>query len=182
MVWAAFFIYWNIISRKVKATAETKRKIKGLWFNIFRLFFVLLAVLSFSNISCFPLTIALFPHSPLIQIAGSVIAVAGLVVAIMGRKKLADNWSSNIEIKEGHELVTSGIYGYVRHPIYTGMLFMGLGTWLVSGRFSAFFFFAILTAFMLFKVREEEELMTTYFPNEYPEYKKRVSCIIPHLW
>ncbi|HWQ21086.1 MAG TPA: isoprenylcysteine carboxylmethyltransferase family protein, partial [Methanotrichaceae archaeon] len=92
------------------------------------------------------------------------------------------NWSGDIELKKGHELITNGIYGVVRHPIYTGMLLMALGTLLLTGAIGSLLFFLIMLAFMLFKIKEEEELMTKHFPEEYPVYKRHVKALIPFIW
>ena len=83
--------------------------------------------------------------------------------------------------KRGHELVEKGPYSVVRHPIYTGMLIMVLGTAIVAGALAQIV--AIVFVFVGFwiKMKQEEALLVTHFPNEYPAYQKRTKRIIPFV-
>ena len=62
------------------------------------------------------------PHTEPVRIAGFVIAVAGLALALWARVHLAENWSSRVRIRVGHELIRTGPYAHLRHPIYSGVL------------------------------------------------------------
>jgi protein-S-isoprenylcysteine O-methyltransferase Ste14 len=85
--------------------------------------------------------------------------------------------------REHHELIQSGLYGYVRHPIYTGIILMALGTALERGTVGAMLFCLLVLAFMVNKAIQEERLLTKHFPNDYPAYKARVKTrIIPFVW
>ena len=120
--------------------------------------------------------------SPVLLTIGTTLNVIGLIIAITARRTLADNWSGDIEIKKDHKLITTGIYKYVRHPIYTGVIAMALGTILLIMSINAFIFFGIISALMIFKLKQEEKLLTKYFPKEYPEYKKRTKGLIPFIY
>lgn len=85
-----------------------------------------------------------------LEILGLILAVLGLLIALVARKTLADNWSSNIEFKKNHRLITDGIYGYVRHPIYTGIISMGLGSILVDPSLFVILLFIGVTVFFAF--------------------------------
>jgi protein-S-isoprenylcysteine O-methyltransferase Ste14 len=112
---------------------------------------------------------------------GAASCVAGLVCAIWARWTLAGNWSSNVTFKRDHELIVRGPYRFVRHPIYTGLLLMSLGTAVAQTRVGGFV--AVLFWFTGFwiKLREEEQLLTRHFPTEYPAYKSRVKAVIPFV-
>src|ERR1017187_7501034 len=100
----------------------------------------------------------------------------GLAFAIWARHTLGRNWSGNPTVKEGHELVETGPYRLVRHPIYTGFLLAIAGTGIGSGQVMQLFIFG--TAFVLLwaKLRIEESLMLRQFPQTYPGYMKRTKA------
>ena len=85
-------------------------------------------------------------------------------------------------LKQGHELVDRGPYRFVRHPIYSAILLMGVGTAVAFGRLGCWI--GILPLFWGFwlKLRQEEALMTRQFPAEYPAYMKRVKALVPFVF
>jgi protein-S-isoprenylcysteine O-methyltransferase Ste14 len=95
---------------------------------------------------------------------------------------LGRNWSGTVTFKENHELVVRGPYAYVRHPIYTGMMLMFLGTALAQGTFGALLSLPILFLSFWIKYRQEETLMIEHFGEQYRDYMKRVSAIIPFVF
>ena len=99
----------------------------------------------------------------------------------LARQRLGRNWSQTVSVKEGHELVTSGPYRHIRHPMYTGGFIACLGSAIVAG--GAFVFLLLfLGAIFLWRVGSEDKLMEQQFPNEYPDYKKRTKAVIPFVW
>ena len=106
----------------------------------------------------------------------------GLAFAIWARHTLGRNWSGNPTVKEGHELVETGPYRLVRHPIYTGFLLAIAGTGIGRGQVRQLFIFG--TAFVLLwaKLRIEESLMLRQFPQTYPGYMKRTKALVPFLF
>jgi protein-S-isoprenylcysteine O-methyltransferase Ste14 len=104
-----------------------------------------------------------------------------MAVLVSARQHLGRNWSQTVSAKEGHELVTSGPYRYVRHPMYAGGLIAAIGSAIVCG--GAFVFLLILLdVIFLWRVGAEDKLMEQQFPNEYPDYKKRTKALIPFIW
>ena len=110
---------------------------------------------------------------------GAVLCIAGLVFATWARVVLGRNWGMPMTLHEDPELVTSGPYSYVRHPIYTGLTAMWLGTLLVYP-VTALPGIAIITYSIYSAVCEERD-MEQRFPEEYPEYKKRSKMLLPFL-
>ena len=110
------------------------------------------------------------------------ICALGLFVALWSRKMLGAEWSRDVELKQGHKLVESGPYRFVRHPIYTGHLLMGLGTAVASGLLVAFVGLASFAAGFWIKLNQEERLLQRGFPDEYPAYKARVKALIPYVF
>ncbi|MGH9393685.1 MAG: methyltransferase family protein, partial [Terriglobales bacterium] len=100
---------------------------------------------------------------------------------VWARRSLGGNWSSSPTLKQGHELVQRGPYGYVRNPIYTALLLMLLGTCIFVGRARAALAIVLAVAGLWVKLKQEEALMERQFPDTYPPYRKRVKALIPYL-
>ena len=183
--WVIFALYWFISASSVKSTQETKGRLAGNWHSIWLiiggLFLSNVPFLAKVGVSISALTILLIPRSTAVNVVIVFFAVSGLIVAMMARRALAGNWSRAVAFKEDHELITTGLYRYVRHPIYTGVLLMVLATALFVGTLSAAIGFIIIVLGLWSKLRAEEELLTKHFPKEYPAYKDRTKALIPYV-
>ena len=183
--WVIFGLYWFISASSVKSTQETRGWLAGNWHGIWLLigglFLSNLPFLAKVGVSISSLTILLIPSSIVINVVIIVFAVTGLIVALIARRTLAGNWSRAVAFKEDHELITTGLYHYVRHPIYTGILLMILATALSVGTLSAGIGFVIIVLGLWFKLRAEEEILTKHFPKEYLAYKDRTKALIPYV-
>ncbi len=107
--------------------------------------------------------------------------MAGVLIAIWARFSLGRNWSGVVTLKEGHELVTSGPYAAIRHPIYTALILLFLGTTLLVGTPSASLGLACVIWSCWVKLRQEETLMLLQFPDSYPAYMARTKRLVPGL-
>jgi protein-S-isoprenylcysteine O-methyltransferase Ste14 len=86
-----------------------------------------------------------------------------------------------VTFKQDHELIESGPYALARHPIYTGLIAMALGTAINYGRAIGFVVLVGLCGGAWWKARQEEQIMSRHFPHAYAEYKTRVHAIIPFV-
>ncbi len=86
-----------------------------------------------------------------------------------------------MSLREGHELVTTGPYAFVRHPIYTGILLAVIGTTLVRG-IPWIVLSAAIFAYFIYAATIEERSMIGQFPKEYPAYVNRTKMLIPFLF
>ena len=127
------------------------------------------------------LNLRLTPHTDLAQAFGAVVCVLGLIVTLWARWILAGNWSSEVAFKKGHELVKTGPYRFARHPIYSGLLMMCLGTAIVVGQFHSWLGFLLPCIGFWIKLKQEETLMLRNFPSEYLAYKKQVKALVPFV-
>jgi protein-S-isoprenylcysteine O-methyltransferase Ste14 len=186
VVWLIFVSYWFISALSVKSIQETRGWLGGNWYPILYLIGVLFIVnfkfLGRLGVPIGTLGIILYQHTAVQNAAVIILLIVGLIVAILARRTLAGNWSGQVAFKKDHELVTTGLYQYIRHPIYTGMLMMILGTALSQGTLGAVIGFLIILFGVLFKLRDEEVLMTEHFAEGYASYKKRTKMLIPFLW
>jgi protein-S-isoprenylcysteine O-methyltransferase Ste14 len=176
--WIIFCAYWFITALKVKATAEQQSLSSAVRHRLP----VLLGwfLMAFRGLPS-PFNLPLMPRTELTQIIGALICVAGLFVTIWARQTLAGNWSSDVTLKQGHELIKSGPYRFVRHPIYTGLLLMCLGAAINIGLLRAWLGVVLVFAGFWIKLKQEEALMLRHFPNDYPTYRKQVKALVPFV-
>jgi protein-S-isoprenylcysteine O-methyltransferase Ste14 len=116
------------------------------------------------------------------ELTGLGLVIAGAGLAVWSRLVLARNWSGAVELKVDHELVERGPYRFVRHPIYTGLLLMFLGTALVRGTAQAFGACTLFLAVHLWKLRAEEALLAQRFPGVFAAYKARTKALVPFVF
>ena len=123
------------------------------------------------------------PRSGMLGMAGLVLDLAGVGFAIWARLVLGRNWSGMVmTVKEGHELVQSGPYALLRHPIYTGLISAVLGTALTLGTLASYLGVAAGLAALLIRVGVEERLMSEQFGANHAAYRQRTKKLIPFLW
>ena len=174
--WVALGAYWNASARTAKPAAEQQSWAAKLARVPVWLGFVLLL-----GAWIHPFGMIVIRRTAFSDAAGVAICALGLLMAIWSRRALGADWSRDVELKLGHKLVQSGPYRWMRHPIYTAHLMMGLGTAIASGRLVAFAGFASLALGFWIKLRQEESLLLHHFPDEYTNYKTRVKALIPYL-
>jgi protein-S-isoprenylcysteine O-methyltransferase Ste14 len=123
------------------------------------------------------------PHVALLGIIGLALDLLGVAFAIWARLALGTNWSGMVmTIKQGHELVQTGPYAIVRHPIYAGFLLAMTGTALTIGTLSSYLGLAAGLAAMMMRVRIEENLMSEQFCETHEAYRRQTSKLIPFVW
>lgn len=127
------------------------------------------------------LHLRLYPPTPWIEILGLVVTAAGLGLALWARAIIGRNWSGAVSVKVGHELVRTGPYHWVRHPIYSGITLALLGTALGIDQTRAFLAVVLLYASFKIKSRLEERVMGGVFGAEYEEYRRSTGAIVPRL-
>ena len=112
---------------------------------------------------------------------GTAITAAGLGFSAWARVHLGRNWSATVTVKRDHELIRTGPYAIVRHPIYTGVLFGFIGTALAIGQWRGVLATVIVFAAFWRKLRLEERWMSETFGEEYRQYRARTRALIPFL-
>ena len=177
-VWSAWALYWLIAAYGNKATRRREPFTSRL---IYMLALVAGGVLI--DWDRWPwgrvLDESFWPRSALSYLGGLAVLIAGLAFSVWARVHLGRNWSGNVTVKEGHELIRSGPYRYVRHPIYTGILTGALGTAIASGTLRAALGLAVMAAAFIVKLRAEERFMRETFPGQYQKYCEEVPALVP---
>ena len=121
---------------------------------------------------------ALTVQAPWVRVLGLAILFGCTVFTLWARLVLGTMWSSDPIVKQGHELQADGPYGITRHPIYTGMLGMLLGTVLLAGVGQQILILPIGLVLFEIKISIEEPLMSATFPKEYRRYRQQVPQLI----
>ncbi|HYP65264.1 MAG TPA: isoprenylcysteine carboxylmethyltransferase family protein [Steroidobacteraceae bacterium] len=176
-LWCGWCLYWMLAALRSKATRRREPLASRLAH--------LLPLAVGATLLAWPargwsaLVWRLWPPSLFACWIGVALVIAGLAFAVWARVHLGGNWSGTVTIKQGHELIRSGPYAYVRHPIYTGLITALLGTAVASGTVRAAIGLAIIVASFVRKLRTEENFMRETFPGEYPRYSADVPALIP---
>jgi protein-S-isoprenylcysteine O-methyltransferase Ste14 len=121
------------------------------------------------------------PALPAVYWTGVVLVALGLGFAVWARRVIGRNWSGIVTVKRDHELVRSGPYRWVRHPIYTGLLVAFVGSAIARGEWRGVL--AVLIVFVSFwnKLRLEERWMIETFGDAYLRYREEVRALIPFV-
>jgi protein-S-isoprenylcysteine O-methyltransferase Ste14 len=170
-------MYWNISARSSKPAAERQT-----WVGRFARLPVWLGYILLVAAWVHPFGPVIIQRTVITEYLGVAICALGLCAAIWSRKTLGADWSRDVELKQGHKLVERGPYRFARHPIYTSHLLMGLGTAIASGLLVAFAGFLFFFLGFWIKLKQEESLLITHFPDEYPAYKSRVKALVPFVF
>lgn len=176
--WAIFLLFWIVSAFFVKPTFERATSSTAILVRIALSIGIFLLLLTRRGSA---LHLSALPPTPLRSAVGDVLCVLGLLLALWARVTLGRNWSASVRFKKGHELIRTGPYALVRHPIYTGVLLMIIGTMIFIGRSEGIILVAVAIAGLWIKLRAEERLMTTHFPTEYPAYKALTKALIPFV-
>lgn len=178
--WLVFAVYWLVAALRVN---RVKRREPG----VDTLVRILLggtafALFYYSDPRFRTLNGRFVPDAPWIQGLGAALTCAGIGFAIWARTHIGRYWSSSVSLRVGHELVRSGPYSRIRHPIYSGILLALLGTAVVIGRYRALLAFAIMLAGFAWKASREEALLAGEFGPAFDEHKRLTGFFLPRLW
>lgn len=121
------------------------------------------------------------PHSQAILEAGAVITCIGLAFSIWARQHIGRYWSGSVSIRADHQLIRTGPYSRIRHPIYTGILVGLAGTLLADGHYAAIVGFLIMLALLSWKALREENLLKDEFGPAFEEHKRMTGFFLPRL-
>ncbi len=177
VMWIAYLGYWNWMSRSVK---ETER-VEGSLSRLLRILCFLLAVwlLAAGRVPVRSLNIRFLPDAAWVFWLGAVVCAAGLLFSVWARRHLGSNWSQAVTVKHGHELIQSGPYAFVRHPIYAGLLTGFLGSAIARGEWRGLLAVAIVFAALWHKLKLEEKWMREQFGEQYAAYSRKVKALVP---
>lgn len=179
-MWLAWLAYWRISAADVKAA----RRFEPAWSRALHFVPLLIAAVLLA-IGSYPEGGWLFhrflPRGPARFWTGAGLTALGLAYACWARVHLGRNWSGAVSVKQDHELIRSGPYALVRHPIYSGLLLAVLGTVIALGQWRGVVALVIVLLALWRKLRLEERWMVETFGESYQRYRERSAALIPYL-
>jgi protein-S-isoprenylcysteine O-methyltransferase Ste14 len=174
--WVIFSFYWEIAAKNAaKAKSSESSPSRGIHVVLTNLALLL-------EIIQFPFGGRFLPANYAAIAAGCAVTMFGLFAAIWARRHLGRYWSGEITIKVEHELIRTGPYKRLRHPIYTGILTMYIGTALVTGTWLALAGLALAAFAYWRKIRLEEANLRVAFGPEYDAYCRESWALVPGLF
>ena len=171
-VWAIFWIYWLIAAMGAKRSSARSRPVRPVG-----LFILVVGGFTIRRLGGGQ---GLAVHAPGLEAVGVIVLLAGLGLAVWARVHLGGNWGMPMTERAEPELVTSGPYRFVRHPIYSGILLGMVGTALATNLYFLFAF-GLALAYFAYSATVEERLLTASFPDSYPSYREHTKMLIPYL-
>ncbi len=173
-------LYWRSSAQNTKATKQSESRGSRLAHLVPLLTGCLLAVLP--SVPLPILSAEVLPESSAIEWTGVWLVACGLGFSAWARHHLGRNWSGVVTLKEDHELIQTGPYRLVRHPIYMGVLLALVGSTLAHGELRGVLGVAMVAVAMVRKLRIEERFMQERFNNEYDLYKRHTAALIPFVF
>jgi protein-S-isoprenylcysteine O-methyltransferase Ste14 len=170
--WVAFWTYWLVAAFSMKRGHVSWSRDLRVRAVIVVLVILLLRVGAFrgGGINSNPWRAAL----------GLLLFALGLGFAIWARRHIGRNWGTPMSHKDEPELVTSGPYRMVRHPIYSGILLAGVGS-AVALSWLLLIAFALVGIYFVYSATVEERYLIEQFPDTYPNYRRSTKMLVPFI-
>lgn len=178
--WLLFAAYWFVTAFGAKAPAKAERASE-------RVGHMILMVLGFMLLrytaphSLHLLNSRFVPDVRWIYWLGAYLTFAGVMFAIWARRTIGREWSATVQIKQDHQLIRSGPYARIRHPIYTGMLLALAGTALAIGEYRALLGLAVIAVGFVQKAKKEESFLAVQFGAAFAEHRLHTGFFLPRL-
>lgn len=181
IMWIVFAIGFLLLKRRQKQNEQKKNKLAMIGMMLEGVGFAFVFTVRrepFTNIFQMNSSIQI-----LLTIFSGILAIASVWLGLSAVKTLGKQWNIKAQIIEGHELITTGPYKIVRHPIYSALF----GLLIVTG-YSITQLWAFIIAIVLyfigtiFRTRVEEQLLIQHFGDQYEKYKKKVPALIPFIF
>lgn len=178
-LWVVLWLYWLVSARKLKAVKKRESLQERLehMVPLVAAYFLLFS----TRVPLGWLNERFVRDAQAIGWTGVFLTAAGVAFAIWARWRLGENWSSSVTLKTDHELIRSGPYRFVRHPIYTGMLLAMAGTALAVGEVRGIFSFLITLAAFYRKARREERFLLQEFGERFKAHAQQTGMFLPRF-
>jgi protein-S-isoprenylcysteine O-methyltransferase Ste14 len=174
-----FFLYWMVSARKLKAVKQresTPERLQHMLPLVAAYVLLLTTGLDFGWLGR-----RFVPDAAALGVFAVALTGAGVAFAIWARWHLGENWSGTVTLKAGHELIRSGPYRSIRHPIYTGMLAAIIGTAVALGEVRGILACLIILAAFYRKARREERFLAQEFGEKFSAHVEHTGMFLPRF-
>lgn len=176
--WVIFWIIWLVAAFTAKAS-------RGRWGRLAGARIVLILVVAYlirvnlggGGLRTGPNTAL---AGPVLEGVGLALWVAGLGLAVWARLYIGRNWGMPMTQRQAPDLVTTGPYRFIRHPIYTGIILAAVGT-AVATSLVGLIVVAVIAGFFVYSATREEKFLAGEFPDAFPAYKAKTKMLIPFV-
>ena len=176
-LWAAWWVTWLVWALQSKKTIERESVASAI---SYRLVGVAGAYLLASGRGLAPLVFnAIIPDHRWLGVLGIIVTAGGLALTYWARYALGGNWSGEVTVKAEHELIRTGPYRVVRHPIYTGIITAAAGTAIAEDQWRSIIAVVLLWLSFTMKRLKEEQYMRQTFGDQYADYARTTGAIFP---
>ena len=176
-----FVAYWAVAAVGAKRNTSSRLWRGGIGLRLILILLIATALRSPSLREFLAETQRAASHSDIFGWTGVALCALGFGLAISARWHLGRNWGMPMSLKEQPELVTSGPYAFIRHPIYTGLILAMLGSAIGVNIFWALLLVPV-GGYFIYSARREETVMLQLFPQQYASYLARTGMLAPHLF
>jgi len=180
LLWIAWVGYWLRAARSAAGTRRSESWQSGASYRLPLCMGILL--FSLRRLLPPPWPRLLWPPSRRSVTACLALQSAGLGLTVWARTHLGRYWSATITLKQGHRVIQTGPYAWVRHPIYTGLLLALSGTSIWIGTLQGFLGFGLLFISFVRKLILEERWLREHLGDEYGAYRRQVKALLPGVW
>lgn len=175
-LWLVFLVYWLV------SAAGAKKNVNNPWKGVTVRLLIAIAIFAYFRSRGRPVHMTQSVVVPLaVGIIGVAICLFGIGLAVWARRHLGRNWGMPMSIKAEPELVDTGPYAHIRHPIYTGILIAMLGSALAAGWWWGVFC-VVFGVYFIYSAKIEERRMSALMPQQYPAYMQRTKMLIPGVY
>jgi protein-S-isoprenylcysteine O-methyltransferase Ste14 len=177
LLFAAFWLSTALGSKKSSRTETSAERLGHIAFMAAAFFLLYDPAPQFLNW----LNRSFVPDERWVAWLGAWLTLAGVLFAVWARATIGKDWSAEVQIKEGHELIRSGPYAHIRHPIYTGILLAVAGSALSIGEYRALIALAIMCIGFARKAKKEESFLAAQFGPAFAEHRRRTGFFLPRF-
>jgi protein-S-isoprenylcysteine O-methyltransferase Ste14 len=175
--WIAFAAYWLWAARTQKRVQQ-REPIAARLLHIAYMACAFI-LLSSNDPRLVALNRRFVPDLPWIAVLGALLTCVGIAFAIWARRHIGRNWSGQVTIRKEHELIRTGPYAHIRHPIYTGLLLAVAGTALVIGQYRTLLALFVLWVGFTVKAKREEAILERQFGPAFDEHRRHTGFFLP---
>jgi protein-S-isoprenylcysteine O-methyltransferase Ste14 len=178
--WLIFIGVWVAYSLEAKKNIQANGRKRYSFVRLVMITSIIILVFTIKNFRGLA-NYHLLPVNNFMQTMGVLICAAGIAFAVWARMHIGKNWGMPMSLKEKPDLIMTGPYSFIRHPIYTGLLMAMFGSMVTAG-FTWLIWLILFIPYFVYSAKKEEKVLLVQFPQEYADYMKRTKMLIPFIF